>query len=258
MNRCLVVIPTYNCRSEILEVLKGIHSSKKNEYTNYLIIDNLSMDGTFEAARKFISEKNLTKVHAFQSRQNNSLGGTHKTGFNLAINDSFDYIAIFHGDNQGSIADLEKMINLSVLEKEKTSYLGARFSKESKLIGYSKKRTLGNLVLNLIYSIVSKRRLIDLGSGLNLYNVEDLKKIDFMNFEDSLTFNYELILEMIRRKVPFKYVPIEWREEGQVSNAKNLRIFLKAIQILVNWKIGRKNKSSSQNKVYEIDRNQHG
>ena len=258
MHKYLVVIPTYNCRNEILEVLKSIHSSKKIEHANFVIIDNLSMDGTFEAAREFIIEKNLTEVHAFQSRQNNSLGGTHKTGFNLAIKDSFDYIAIFHGDNQGNIADLKKIINLSALGKYKISYLGSRFSKESKLIGYSKRRTLGNLILNLIYSIVSKRRLIDLGSGLNLYNVEDLKKIDFMNFGDSLTFNYELILEMIRKKVPFRYVPIAWREEGQVSNAKNLRIFVKAIQILIKWKIGRINKSTSQNKIYEIDHHQHG
>jgi dolichol-phosphate mannosyltransferase len=252
MNRYLVIIPTYNCRNEIIKVLESIRAGKKRENINYWVIDNLSRDGTFEAARRFVTINKIPQVQTFQAYQNNNLGGTHKIGFTAAINDSFQYVAIFHGDNQGKLEDLEKIIDLSTLNEIKISYLGARFSKKSKLIGYSKSRIIGNLVLNLIYSMATRRKLIDLGSGLNLYNVEDLKKIEFLNFGDSLTFNYELILAMISKKILFDYVPIEWREDSQVSNAKNFTIFLEAIKILINWKVGKENKKLATTKIYKI------
>lgn len=108
--------------------------------------------------------------------------------------------------------------------------------RESRLIGYDMKRIAGNHVLNTIYSVVALRRLTDLGSGLNLFALSDLQEEMYLNFADKLTFNYELILDFVRRKVNFAYVPITWREEDQVSNARNMNIFKTALVNLFRWR----------------------
>jgi hypothetical protein len=253
-SKILVVVPTYNCHKQVLELLKDIHSERLPNETCFWFIDNLSTDGTFEAISKFIREKECKKLQAYQARQNNNLGGTHKIGFNGGISQGFDYVAILHGDNQAKYSDLVSIIDRSRDDGGVKSYLGSRFTRKSKLIGYSIFRTIGNIVLNFIYSTFKFRKLTDLGSGLNLYRVRDLKQIKYQAFGDSLTFNYELLLAMVDLNLPFEYVPIQWRDVDQVSNARNLKIFTQGLKILFTNLTHRKTGKIYDNRIYEIDR----
>ena len=118
--------------------------------------------------------------------------------------------------------------------------LGSRFMKGSRLSGYDLKRIAGNRVLNIIYSVFAQRRLSDLGSGLNIFKVSDLEPTTYLSFGNTLSFNYELILDFVRRRVQFRFAPITWREEDQVSNARNMKIFIAALKILGVWTLNRK------------------
>jgi hypothetical protein len=251
-HKILIVIPTYNCLNQILILLQEINDKPANSNVFFWVIDNISLDGTFESACKFISENAMENVRCFQTVQNNSLGGTHKIAFNEAIAGEYNNVGIFHGDNQGNYGDLLDLIDMSQNEGFQYSYLGARFAKGSQLIGYSRKRIMGNLILNAIYSILKWRKLQDLGSGINLYRVKDLQKLDYLCFGNSLTFNYELLLAMLDFNLPYKYVPIEWKEEDQVSNAKNISIFLSGLRILIRNKMGRKSVMLPGDQIYKL------
>jgi dolichol-phosphate mannosyltransferase len=69
--------------------------------------------------------------------------------------------------------------------------------------------------------------------------LRDLDKKTYLQFADKLTFNYEMLLDLIRRKVNFTYLPITWREEDQVSNARNFNIFKTALANLFSWRFGK-------------------
>jgi len=251
-SRVLVVIPTFNCRNEVLELLADLKKVEIPSDTIFWFIDNLSSDGTFEVIVKFITDNRLKNVHSFQALQNNSLGGTHKIGFNEAIRNGYDYVAVLHGDNQANLADLISIIGISRSDKLSKSYLGSRFSKSSKRLGYSRKRLIGNVILNSIYSFFKLRKLVDLGSGLNVYRVKDLQLVSYLNFGDSLTFNYELILSMVDLNLPFEYVPIEWRESQQVSNAKNVHVFSQGILILTKNILRMDESKVDLERVYDV------
>ena len=45
----------------------------------------------------------------------------------------------------------------------------------------------------------------------------------------------------IKKKKSFKYYPIIWREDDQISNAKNLTIFFSALKILFNHLVKNEN-----------------
>jgi dolichol-phosphate mannosyltransferase len=258
INRVLVVIPTYNCHKQVVELLRDIHLQPLPDSTCLWFIDNLSTDGTFEVTTEFIDANKCKNIYSFQSMQNNNLGGTHKIGFNEAISQSYEYIAILHGDNQARYSDLVNIINRARKDGNVKSYLGSRFSRKSNLVGYSRKRFFGNIVLNFIYSTFKLKILTDLGSGLNLYRVADLRSIDYLGFGNSLTFNYELLLEMIDSDMPFEFIPIEWREVDQVSNAKNFSIFLAGIDILLRNKFHKRKFTPNNGRIYQIDLSQNG
>jgi dolichol-phosphate mannosyltransferase len=103
------------------------------------------------------------------------------------------------------------------------------------------------------YSVLAWRRLEDLGSGLNVFRLDDLDPRTYLGFGNSLTFNYELILDLVRRRVHFGYVPITWREEDQVTNARNWKIFRTALGILLRWRIGLTATTVPAGAAYEWD-----
>ena len=66
--------------------------------------------------------------------------------------------------------------------------------------------------------------------------------------------NIELVLDLVRRGVRFAYVPITWREEDQVSNARNWRVFSTGVAGLVRWRLGRAAPAAPEGRDYGVDR----
>ena len=65
--------------------------------------------------------------------------------------------------------------------------------------------------------------LYDLGSGLNVYKVKALRSDDYLKFPNSLVFNYHMILNAVATGQNFKFFPLTWREEDQVTNVRLFR-----------------------------------
>jgi hypothetical protein len=144
---------------------------------------------------------------------------------------------VFHGDDQGTLDDL-----VSVMDRypNQECVLGARFMWGSSLVGYAPHRILANIVFNLIFSVISLRVLWDLGSGLNYYSRDFAARKLWEGCADDLTFNYHLILRSARMEgVSMAFVPISWREEDQVSNAKLTSHGMRMLGIVWNFLIRR-------------------
>jgi len=236
-NKILIAIPSYNCEKQITRVLNEINTKLQNRVAEIAVIDNGSTDNTVKAVLDFKTIGILgNKLHVYKNVDNFNLGGTHKVAFEKAAKEGFTHVVILHGDNQAKSAEANLLIDYMEKNPEHQTVLGSRFNKKSTLIGYDKKRIYGNKVLNGIYSVVTLKKLQDLGSGLNLFALSDLDKKTYIQFADKLTFNFELILDLVKRKVNFAYLPITWREDDQVSNARNFNIFGTALANLFNWR----------------------
>lgn len=227
--KILLFIPAYNCEKQITRVLDQVDESIMNYISEVIVVNNLSTDSTEEKVIQYIKEYPRLPIKLLRNYENYGLGGSHKTAFNYAIKNDFDYIIVLHGDDQGDIHDL-----LPILQTENyKNYdccLGARFMRGSKLKGYSKFRTFGNIVYNMLFSIVVKQKICDLGSGLNLYRVKILKDRFWYKYPDKLTFNYCMIMAANQFKHKTTFFPILWREDDQVSNVK---MTSQAINVLV-------------------------
>lgn len=226
-DKILLFIPGYNCEKQIPRVLRQL-DKKVMKYINEIIyVNNLSTDNTEKVVLDFKKESKLP-IKVLRNNENYNLGGSHKVAFDYAIENNFDYVIVLHGDDQGNIQDLYPYLKNAEYKKH-DCLLGSRFMKGSKLQGYSKFRTFGNRVYNILFSIVVHKRIYDLGSGLNMYSTKMLKNKFYYKFPDRLTFNYCMILASHYYKHDIYFFPISWREDDQVSNVK---MFSQAMNVL--------------------------
>lgn len=239
--RILIAIPAYRCAPQITRVLDEIDDKLLARVEEIAVIDNGSPDDTVQKALDYKKKGRLgKKFYVYQNVDNYNLGGTHKVAFLRAEKMGYTHVVILHGDNQAKSDEANDLIDFMEAHPEHQTVLGSRFNKRSRLIGYDKKRIYGNKVLNGIYSLFTFRKLEDLGSGLNLFALSDMDKATYIQFADKLTFNFELILDLVKRKVNFAYLPITWREEDQMTNARNFSVFKTALINLLQWRFGKK------------------
>lgn len=235
--KIIIAIPAYNCALQLPRVLDDIDNALAARVHAIWVVDNGSTDGTLDVASDYTRRGRLSNLRVFRNVENVNLGGTHKIVFTKARALGATHVIILHGDDQATSSEAAHLIDRAANGGAQT-VLGSRFGRKSRLHGYGWKRVAGNRILNIIYSVVAGRRLEDLGSGLNLFHLPDLPAETYMGFGNRLSFNYELILDLVKRNAPFRFEPITWSETDQTSNARNVTIFAEALQILTRWRLG--------------------
>ncbi|MCR4618666.1 MAG: glycosyltransferase family 2 protein [Lachnospiraceae bacterium] len=219
MNKTLLFIPMYNCQNQIVRVLGKIDEEVLKFIDEIIVVNNRSTDDGEKKVLEFKESHPEMPIKLLRNNDNYGLGGSHKVAFNYALKNGFTHVIVLHGDDQGDIHDL-----LPYLENGEAygydSFLGSRFAKGSKLVNYSKFRIFGNHVFNAFMTVMLFRRITDLGSGLNMYSTEYLKSGFYKYFINSLTFNVYMLIYGVYSKSNFRFFPLTWREEDQISNAK--------------------------------------
>jgi glycosyltransferase involved in cell wall biosynthesis len=236
--KILLAIPAYRCEKQIVRTLDEIDDKLAKRVEEIAVIDNGSPDATVRAALAYKKSGRLKNLRVYQNIENYNLGGTHKVAFLKAQTMGCTHVVILHGDNQAKSDEANDLLDYALTHPDTQTILGSRFSHGSRLQGYDWKRIWGNRVLNVAYTVLTGRKCVDLGSGLNVFALNDLDQRTYLDFADKLTFNFELLLDLIKRKVNFAYVPITWREEDQVSNARNFSIAKIAASNLLRWRFG--------------------
>jgi glycosyltransferase involved in cell wall biosynthesis len=226
----MLFIPAYNCEVQLPRVIAKINDRVQSHIHEVVVIENRSTDGTLAAAKKAIATLSV-KATVLQNNENYSLGGSIKNAFLYAIDHGHDRVIVLHGDDQADIRDL-----LTVLDDEsmteKDLVIGARFHPGSEVHGYSTVRKLGNRVLNGAFALVARRQVYDLIAGLNIFRVSFFSDRVFLNFPNNLTFDAHLLLYAFNRKAAIAYVPVTWREDDQVSNAKVVKQAIIILRLL--------------------------
>lgn len=240
MDKILLFIPMYNCEKQITRVLNQIDSKNAKYFSEILIVNNRSLDDSEKVAIGYFENKNIEMpVTIVRNSENYGLGGSHKVAFDYAINNNFDYVVVLHGDDQGNLKDIISILNNPEYKKY-DCILGSRFMKASKLNGYSKFRTFGNKIFNIIFSITLNKKITDLGSGLNLYSVKMLKNKFYFKYPDKLTFNCYMLLSSNCYKHKIIFFPITWREDDQVSNVKMVSQAFSTLALIIKYFFRRK------------------
>lgn len=240
MDKILLFIPMYNCEKQITRVLEQLTDEVCGYLDEVIIINNRSTDSGERVIQEYLAKnKKHIKNYILRNCYNYGLGGSHKVAFQYAIDNGFEYVIVLHGDDQGDIANIVPYLKDKEYQKY-DCFLGARFMKGSRLQGYSKFRTLGNYVYNLLFSIGCGYKVYDLGSGLNMYKVDILKDKFYIKYKDNLMFNYCMVMGSAYYKHKIRFFPITWREDDQVSNVKMINQAIAVLGLLGSFIINRR------------------
>ena len=227
-HKILLFIPGYNCAKQLPRVLRQLDAEALSFIDEVIFVNNRSTDETEGVALQFIAEHPALPLRVLRNDENYGLGGSHKVAFAYALAAHFEYVIVLHGDDQGDIHDLLPLLQAG-RHLQVDCLLGARFQPGAKLAGYSRFRTFGNRVYNLLFSLVAGLKIYDLGSGLNLYRTAIFADGFYRRFPDNLTFNYCMILAASYYQQHIAFFPISWKEDDQVSNVK---LFSQAMNVL--------------------------
>jgi len=246
--KILLFIPMYNCEKQIPRVLDQLTDDVISYLSEVIIINNQSTDQGEQVVWQYLTSHSLSvPVSLLRNDQNYGLGGSHKVAFDYAIKNKFDYVIVLHGDDQGEISNILPYLRNREYEKY-DCFLGARFMRGSRLQGYSKFRTFGNMVYDLLFSIGCGYRIYDLGSGLNMYKVDILKNKFYLKYKDNLIFNYCMVMGSSYYRHKVRFFPIVWREDDQVSNVKMLNQAVTVLKLLGAFVVNKKRFVASEHR----------
>ncbi|MEA4912402.1 MAG: glycosyltransferase family 2 protein [Oscillospiraceae bacterium] len=235
MDRILLFIPMYNCEKQIPRVLAQLRGGAAAYITAAIVVNNRSTDGSEQAVVDYLNDNApRVPVTLLRNDDNYNLGGSHKVAFQYALDNGFDYVVVFHGDDQGRLDDFLPLFQSGEYKKY-DAVLGSRFMKGSQTPGYSAGRKLGNYVFNALFSVMTLRRVRDIGSGLNLYRAAVFADGVHLRFYDDLIFNCHSLLYLYDQKRRVRFYPISWREEDQISNAAPFKQARQIFRMLLTY-----------------------
>jgi glycosyltransferase involved in cell wall biosynthesis len=215
--RVLVLILAYNAERHICGVLEHIPVALLNsEAVHFLVLDDASDDAGVEAAMAWVARHDVTNVTMLRNGVNQGYGGNQKLGFRLALDCSFDFAVLLHGDGQYSPTLLPDLIEVwqrtgadVVLGTRMWSAASAR---RGGMPGY---KIVGNRILTRLQNLLTGESLSEYHTGLRGYSTAFLRKVPFEINTNDFHFDTEILLQAFhaRAKVVELNIPTHYGDE---------------------------------------------
>jgi len=198
--KLLIFIVAYQASSTIQSVIQRIPVSLSIEYeVELLIIDDASTDNTFEICLQARDDTDhLFPIHILHNPINQGYGGNQKIGFHYAIENSFDYVALVHGDGQYAPELLPELVQ-PLKQNQANAVFGSRMLKSKGALegGMPLYKFIGNKVLTFIQNRLLNSNLSEFHSGYRIYAVSALKLIPFELNTKDFYFDTEIIIQLM-------------------------------------------------------------
>ena len=193
-DQTLVVILAYNEQDRISSVIENVSSYFKN----ILVVDNNSEDLTVEKIKKF-------PVFLIKHKYNLGKSESMKTALEFAKMKNFKYLAFMDGDGQHKTNDLINICEKIFREK---SELIIGYRKELKNLNIQKR--IGTIILQNFFSILYKKKIYDIQSGLRVFDILIENKIYWKSTGIRHYFaDAEITCNAVKNKCIIDQIPIE-------------------------------------------------
>lgn len=233
--KALIVIPTYNEKENIVRQVEAVMRLPLN--LSVVIVDDNSPDGTGVAADEL--SKRFERVKVIHRAGKGGRGSACVEGFKYAVKQDADYIFEMDADLSHDPAEIPKFLEKI---KDYDLVIGSRYSKDSKIVNWGKRRAVFSKLANLYARAVLGIPITDYTNGYRCYRKNVLANMDY----DKITSTgYIVISEMTYQIAKKGYrigeIPTVFinRKQGksnlsfkEISNA-----FISVIKLRFNCKI---------------------
>jgi hypothetical protein len=209
--RLVVVVPAHNEAANIGPVLAAMPAIVAGLPVVTLVVDDASVDGTTEIARK---EGALVARLPIRRGQGMAL----RVGYEIALRLGATVIASVDADGQHD-PDEVRLVVEPVVAGEADMTVGSRvlgrYQRESHL------RHLGVYVLSGLVSVLYGQRVTDVSSGLRATRADLMRRLQLEQDQ----YSSEILVEALRHKAKVKEVPmtVRARASGESKKPSSLR-----------------------------------
>ena len=225
-NSHLVVIPTYNEIDNIEDFVNQI--IKIN--VDILIVDDNSPDGTGDLVQKL--SENSSQVNLLKRSGKLGLGSAYRDGFKWGLNEGYKYLIEMDADFSHSFSDLN---NILQNYKNFDVVIGSRYIPGGGSNGWDFKRKLLSSYANKLSKVLLRSKINDMTSGFRSYSSEALNEINYFSTKsDGYSFQIEMTIRSIEKKLSIKEVPIIFTERSLGNSKMSKKIVYEAFLFLLN------------------------
>ena len=225
-NSHLVVIPTYNEIDNIEDFVNQI--IKFN--VDILIVDDNSPDGTGDLVQKL--SENLSQVNLLKRSGKLGLGSAYRDGFKWGLNEGYEFLIEMDADFSHSFSDLKNILQNS---KNFDVVIGSRYIPGGGSNGWDFKRKLLSSYANKLSKVLLRSKINDMTSGFRSYSSEALNEINYFSTKsDGYSFQIEMTIRSIEKKLSIKEVPIIFTERSLGNSKMSKKIVYEAFLFLLN------------------------
>lgn len=205
-----VIISTFNEEDTIRECLDRIATVCPGAE---LLLIHGGRDRTADLAENW-GRKNEVPIRVFRNYGDSGKGHAIKVGITLARS---PVMVQFDGDLQFSPEDIPRVV-APVLSEEADLVIGSRFMAGVDRSGYSPSyfRDKGNSFLNWFISLVSRRKISDVTTGLKAWNRKAIWDIDFR--DNRFIYEMEIVVRGALKGYRILQVPVTYSSrQGGIS-----------------------------------------
>jgi glycosyltransferase involved in cell wall biosynthesis len=233
VNQTLVIMPTYNERSNIVRSIEQLF--KFNPEVQLLVVDDNSPDGTadlvLEAMGRF---KN--RLFLLQRPSKAGLGPAYLAGFNWAFERGYWRVVEMDADGSHRAEDLPRLLE----ESEFDLVIGSRWIPGGKVINWPIARKLVSQTGNLYARLLLKTDIRDMTAGFRVYKVDLLKRLPLERIaSQGYSFQVEMTFRSIAMGASVKEVAITFVEREHGVSKMNTAIVLEALWLVTRWGVAR-------------------
>ncbi len=234
MSRSLVIIPTYNEKENIEDIIHAVFGLSRE--FDVLIIDDNSPDNTADIVKNLQGE--FPRLHIIEREGKQGLGTAYITGFQYAIEHGFDFIFEMDADFSHNPKDLVQL--LEACEKENYDVaIGSRYIKGVNVVNWPMGRVLMSYFASHYVRIITGLPISDSTAGFKCYRrqvLETLNPSETINFI-GYAFQIEMKFNAWKHGFKLKEVPIVFTDRAKGQSKMSIGIFREAVLGVIEMKI---------------------
>lgn len=230
---CIVIIPTYNEKENIENIIRAVISRPEHLF-NILVIDDGSPDGTADIVKGLVQEEFHDRLFLVERSGKLGLGTAYITGFKWALEHGYEYIFEMDADFSHAPSDLPRLLAACKDEGYDMS-IGSRYVSGVNVVNWPMGRVLMSYYASAYVRMVTRMNVRDTTAGFVCYTRKtletiDLDKIKFVGYAFQIEMKYTAWKLGLRvEEVPIIFTD---RREGQSKMSKG--IFREAVFGVIN------------------------
>ena len=228
--KALVIIPTYNERDNLVELLGRVFAQSLAEL-EVLIVDDNSPDGTGALADEMSARD--PRIHVMHRAGKLGLGSAYVAGFRYAL--ERDYEAVFEMDADFSHNPDSLPVFLSELEHADL-VLGSRYLHGVTVVNWPLSRLILSYGANVYSRVVTGMNVKDLTGGFKCFRRRVLEAIDWNRVKsDGYGFQIEINFKAWRKGFRIQEIPILFVDRKAGESKMSRRIVYEAAWMV--WRL---------------------